>query len=391
MKNLYLLFCLATITAQGQIVPPYFDNFESGAPGWYDSTYSGSSWELGIPNFGTTTGAYSGNNAWDISLDSAYKNNTWCYLYSPHFDFSTTSNAALSFWLNYNTEVQWDATILQYSTDTGSTWKILGFHDSIPSINWSSYNLIGDWGWWGTSNCWALSAVKLDSVYGFSNVQFRFEFTSDISIIYDGITIDDFSIYTPQNNDAAIASIISPQKNVQQSNPMAKATVANLGSNTLFSVPVGYTINGGTPTTSIYNGLLTSIKADSFLFGNFIAPNGYYTICFFTALLGDTNPLNDTLCCEIFNGVNSVIELDNSPFVIYPNPSGNNLIQIKNINAGGNFSIHISDALGNSVYSSNQLSSGSLMINKKLSDGIYFVRIIDGVKSYCKKLIVEQD
>lgn len=389
MKNLYLLFCLSTFAVQGQIVPPYYDDFESGALGWYNTTLSGSSWELGIPNFGTTSGAHSGNNAWDISLDSAYKNNTLCYLYSPQFDFSTTTNAILSFWQNYNTEVQWDATLLQYTTDTGATWKILGIYDSVPSINWISYDLIGDWGWWGTSNCWALSSIKLDSVYGYSNVQFRFQFTSDASIFYDGVTIDDFSIYTPPNNDAAIASIISPQKNAQQPNPLAKANVANLGTIGLLSVPVGVIVNGGIPNYSIYNGLLSSNQADSFAFGSYTAPNGFYTICFFTALFGDANPLNDTLCCVIYNGVSSIAELNNESFIIYPNPSGGNLIQIRNLVAGKNLSIQIIDALGNVVYVSSGLSDESITLHENLAAGIYLVRINDGLKSYCKKLIIE--
>lgn len=185
-----------------------------------------------------------------------------------------------------------------------------------------------------------------------------------------------------------LASIISPQKNVQQSNPAAKANVANLGSNTLLSIPVGYTINGGVPSNSIYNGSVTSIQADSFSFGNVSAPNGYYTICFFTQLAGDINPLNDTLCCEFYNGINSIIELDNSSFAIFPNPLENNLIQIKNIN-GNNLTVHIIDARGKIVYSSEHLHSESLTINKKLAAGIYLVRITNELKSYCKKLIVE--
>lgn len=388
MKNLFFLLCLSTFAVKGQITPPYFNDFENGAQGWSDSTYSGSSWELGTPNFGLTTCAHSGNNAWDISLDSAYSNNTLCYLYSPHFNFSTTTNSILSFWLNYKIETQWDGTLLQYSTDSGTTWKVLGFNDSIPSINWNSNNVVGSWGWSGTSNCWAFSAIKLDSVYGFSDVQFRFRFSSDASIFYDGITIDDFSIYPLPNNDASIASIISPSKNTQQSFVVATVNVANVGSDTLLSIPVGVTINGATQNIANYNGFLTSIKADSFSIANFTAPNGYYTICFFTQLPGDTNPLNDTLCCEINNGVSSVTASDNSSFIIYPNPSGNNLIRISNLKTTGIFSVCIIDNIGNTVYTSQKASTHSFIINKKLAAGIYFVLITEGDKVYYKKLIV---
>lgn len=375
--------------ASAQIVPPYFENFENGPAGWYDSTYNGSSWEFGTPSFGLTTGAFSGINAWDVDLDSAYKINTLCYLYSPVFDFSTTTNAVLSFWLNYNTEVQWDATNLEYSTNAGTTWKFLKTDGQLPSVNWISYSIFGYWGWWDSTNCWALSAIKLDSVYGFSNVQFRFVFGSDASIVHDGVSMDDFSIYTPQNLDVAIASINSPPKNSSQTFPLATATIANLGAGTLTSVPVAFTINNGTANTSNYNGVLSSIGADTFSFGNFNAPTGIYTICFFTLMIGDSDPLNDTLCCEINNVTNSEEEFDYEPFIIYPNPSGKNIFQIKNIGYDGNYTIEIIDILGNTVYFSSSSRGDSISISTELYSGVYLVRLYNGIICHSRKFIVE--
>lgn len=392
MKAFYLIIFSLVIPigiASAQIVPPYFENFENGPAGWYDSTYSGSSWEFGTPNYGLTTGALSGINAWDVDLDSAYKNNTACYLYSPTFDFSNITDAVMSFWLNYSTEVQWDAINLQYSTDTGITWKYFMTNGTLPAVNWISYSVFGYWGWWDSTNCWALSAIKLDSVYGFANVQFRFVFGSDPSIVHDGVSMDDFSIYTPQNLDAAIASINSPSGNSSQTFPLATATIANLGASTLTSVPVAFTINNGIANTSNYNGVLSSIDADVFSFGNFNAPTGIYTICFFTLLIGDSNPSNDTLCCEINNVINSSEEFNNESFIIYPNPSERKVLQIKNISIEGNYAIDIIDILGHTVYFREHLRDESINIFMEFSSGVYLLRLIHGSKTYSRKFVVE--
>lgn len=51
----------------------------------------------------------------------------------------------------------------------------------------------------------------------------------------------------------------------------------------------------------------------------------------------------------------------------------------------------IIDGLGNTVYSSQQLSNNSFIINKKLSAGIYLVLITEGDKLCYKKLIVTEN
>ncbi len=79
-------------------VPPppiFFDDFESGAPGW---TTGGSKdeWELGTPSNGPGS-AFSGSNAYGTDLDGDFEPFTEAFLRSPEIDLTNVSVANLRF------------------------------------------------------------------------------------------------------------------------------------------------------------------------------------------------------------------------------------------------------------------------------------------------------
>ena len=83
--------------------PPWFDNLESGAPGWTvvpDPVYgSDINWTLGTPSNGIVTNAYSGTNAWSSDLNGSQ--NFFLassYLYSPVIDLTGLKSATLTFY-----------------------------------------------------------------------------------------------------------------------------------------------------------------------------------------------------------------------------------------------------------------------------------------------------
>ena len=81
--------------------PPWFDNLDSGAPGWTvvpDASGSDLNWTLGTPNNGLAVSAHSGANAWGSDLDGN-QNFTYAssYLYAPVIDLSGLSSATLTF------------------------------------------------------------------------------------------------------------------------------------------------------------------------------------------------------------------------------------------------------------------------------------------------------
>ncbi len=81
--------------------PPWFDNLETGAPGWTvvpDAGGTDLNWTLGSPMNGLVSSAYSGTNAWGSDLNgdqSLFFAST--YLYTPIIDLSGLSSATLMF------------------------------------------------------------------------------------------------------------------------------------------------------------------------------------------------------------------------------------------------------------------------------------------------------
>ncbi len=81
----------------------------------------------------------------------------------------------------------------------------------------------------------------------------------------------------------------------------------------------------------------------------------------------------------------------NNAITIFPNPSnGNFTITFPDITNNG--SIEIYSALGERIFSEPVSLTSKKEINlKNISRGIYFVKVYDGEKYYCKKIIVERD
>ena len=87
--------------------PPWFDNLETGAPGWtvVPDTINGTdeNWTLGTPNNGLQTAAHSGTNAWGSDLNGQqFGNLASSLLVSPIIDLSGFSKVTLTFWDSFD-------------------------------------------------------------------------------------------------------------------------------------------------------------------------------------------------------------------------------------------------------------------------------------------------
>jgi serine protease AprX len=98
------LFTFQTLKAP---TTPWFDNLESGAPGWTvvpdPSSGSEMNWMLGTPNNGLATSAHSGTKAWGSNLNgdqSFFLASS--FLYAPVIDLSGLKSATLTFWNVYD-------------------------------------------------------------------------------------------------------------------------------------------------------------------------------------------------------------------------------------------------------------------------------------------------
>jgi hypothetical protein len=279
---------------------PFYDDFE-GQNLWTDTSINVmSQWELGMPAFGATSGTHSGVNAWDINLTTAYQPNAACRLISPVFDFSTTTNATLSFWHNFNSENGWDGVRVEYTTD-GLTWQILGIINDPNAVNWYDQilNSSNQVGWAGSSSGWMKSEYDLaflNNVVG--PVQFRFVFNSDGSIEVDGYSIDDFAILPQFPIDAEAVEVVAPDASSCLPTGNIPLTVAfsNEGTSDLNGpFDIGYILDNGTPVIEQYMDTLLPAAIDTFTFAALLNNTpGTHTLQWFIVYPGDGWALNDT-------------------------------------------------------------------------------------------------
>jgi hypothetical protein len=288
------------------VTVPWSDNFD-GPQNFAAVSTASESWELGTPVAPFITGTHSGANAWEIDLDAQYQNNSNEYLYTPFFDFSNISNVELRFWQWYHTENFYDGGRVEYSTDGGISWTILGIPFDPLATSWYNQSYLqssGLPGWCGTGGGYFQSKYNLAMFDNYPTpVQFRYVFTSDNSSFssVDGWAIDDFELFVPI--DAATNTITfgntSPLPMPGTNN--VKINIRNTG-----TVP----INGANLTLKIDN---TVIVTDPLTFATPLAPNasvnhafslpwtgataGLHTVKVWSSApngLNDTNHPNDT-------------------------------------------------------------------------------------------------
>jgi len=279
---------------------PYYENFDNGSLGWQadNSLSPGTSWELGYPSFGITTGTHSGNSAWDINLNSGYFPNANCYLYTPLFDISIAVHPKLSFWQNRNSESGWDGMRIEYSYDS-QNWNLLGGFGYPNTVNWYNEQVINSSqlpAWAGISLGWEYSEISLDPYQSGPFIQFRYVFNSDPSILRDGVTIDDFSVTSALENDAELLSIISPGSLLFEGSIAPIQIIAkNKGTNPISQLNISYAINNGAPQTFNWSGTLLTDSTVSLNLG-FITPvGGNNSIVIYNTWMGDMDQHNDTL------------------------------------------------------------------------------------------------
>jgi hypothetical protein len=291
------------------------DNFEAGNQGWVSVVNSGgnpaTTWQLGTPAFGATTGAYSGVNAWDVNLTTAYSPNANVSLYSPYYNFQGATNARLSFWINHNTQLNFDGVRLEYSLDAGASWNLMGLiNPGPPYSNWYNSNVICSNlpGWSGNSGGWKKAEMNNLGSLGIPGnpnlIQFRFTFCSDAGTQLDGFSLDDFCIIIPQPLDAGISNIVQPGNYAPAGScqPVV-VTVTNFGLNPISNFDIYYSIDSAGVLTVYgpfpFTGTLNPGQSQQVSLPCVIFPAGQFTLCSWTALLNDGNTFNDTICSTL--------------------------------------------------------------------------------------------
>ncbi|GAB4253158.1 MAG: hypothetical protein Kow0079_08530 [Vicingaceae bacterium] len=183
---------------------PYYEDFENGRNGWTEDNTNNGTWAFGTPNKAVIIGASSGDSCFvNGGLTGLYIGNDNSFVESPCFDFSNMCSPVIEMDVWYESEFSWDGANLQYSTDGGQTWNLIGnFGDN---YNWYTDNTINgnpggsQEGWTGRngsgSNGWITAKHNLPGLDSVANVRFRIYFGSDGSVFDDGFAFDNVSIY----------------------------------------------------------------------------------------------------------------------------------------------------------------------------------------------------
>lgn len=162
-------------------------------------------WEIARPRKNLLNGAPTGNKAYITGATDNYPDNTISYLYTNCYDLTTVSNPVLAFKMGFDIENNWDYLLVEYSTNGGLNWNILG--DATDS-NWynsaSTANGLPGKQWTGegenanpagnTNADYNDYSYDLSAFTNESNIVFRFKFFTDQAQNEEGVVIDDLVI-----------------------------------------------------------------------------------------------------------------------------------------------------------------------------------------------------
>ena len=160
-----------------------------------------SSWQRGTPSGLLLNQTASGSKAYGTNLNGNYRDNTKAFLYSQCYDLTQITNPIMRFKMAFDIEENWDVLYVEYTTDFGENWTVLG---TANDANWYNSDrnpeTAGDCDicpgaqWTGTNTNLLEYSYMLNSFSNENNIMFRFVFHSDYTVTQEGAVIDDFVI-----------------------------------------------------------------------------------------------------------------------------------------------------------------------------------------------------
>ena len=190
-------------------------DFESPGSGLlaYDNLFGTGSWQVAALNqkfLGQTD-----SQVVMTGVAQNYPDMERSYLLSEFYNLSLLEQPALSFDMAFELETNWDLVYVQYSTDQGQTWQVLGSVNSTPNWYNSSrssqsnqndcYNCVGaQWTGEEPSNAQmttyqydftANAPIDKVDLSDQTDILFRVVFHSDESVNAKGVAIDNFKVF----------------------------------------------------------------------------------------------------------------------------------------------------------------------------------------------------
>lgn len=166
----------------------------------FDEGASTQYWERGIPSGNVLNDtANPTNQVYGTNLSGQYTDNTKSYLVTECYDLTTLSNPEIRFDMAFQLEEDWDLVYMEYSTDQGVSWSVLGTatdpnwynSDTLPSNN--CFNCPGAQ-WTGQITTLTQYSYDLSAFNSETNIIFRFVFHSDQAVTREGVIVDNLVI-----------------------------------------------------------------------------------------------------------------------------------------------------------------------------------------------------
>ncbi len=297
---------------------PYVEDWELGTADGWRHYGAGDEWELGYPAGpiiagpppATPTSQYS----WTTDLDDVYEDGEDNFLESPCFDLTEMILPYVEFDIYWYTEDTYDGAQLEYSTDGGGSWFLLGgigtgenwYNNSAIALGYDPDIMLYENGWVGYGTGWQTAHHDISFLGDETDVKFRFRFASDGSLTFDGVAIDNFKISDPVPNDLGVTELVTPASGAGLTgSESVSVMVKNFGTLTQTNFPVTYIADGGTEITETYTGSLSPGVSALFTFAATadLSDEGLHELCAWTDLAADENHANDSIpgCADVMH------------------------------------------------------------------------------------------
>ncbi len=218
-----------TFFKNGTGIAQLVNTFETPAEDLITYNEGGSTplWERGVPNGPILNTAVSGTQVYGTNLLGDHTNQTKAYLFSQCYDLSQIVGPVLKFHMAFEIEFDWDLVYVEYTTDGGNNWSLLG---SASDPNWynssrfagdglanNCFNCVGGQ-WTGTNPTMTEYSYALDALNTETEVIFRMVFHSDQSVVEEGVILDNFyvdgTLSTTEFEQSEIRIYPNPSNNV---------------------------------------------------------------------------------------------------------------------------------------------------------------------------------
>ncbi|WP_130734750.1 T9SS type A sorting domain-containing protein [Flavobacterium sp. J27] len=165
----------------------------------YNEGTTGSQWVRTVRTGGLMDSA--GNSVYSTNTSGNYPDDIKSYLVSQCYDLTAVSNPEIRFSFKYDLEENWDVIYVEYSTDFGANWSVLGQKgpnwynsDRTPQTAGNDcYNCPGAQ-WTGTNSTSNSYFYSLNAFNSETNIIFRIVFHTDQSANQTGANVDDFVV-----------------------------------------------------------------------------------------------------------------------------------------------------------------------------------------------------